>query len=649
MMTEAAATAPGTESRAQLVLPPFLARRRLGLVVELSRLNSSAELIRMVDDVFRAGFLFRGLDYTRLMRLAYHLDEASDGLLEIPLATDIEPFPPERKDWYRGVRIEDDVAWYVFEPLEAERTMEVPIIAVDGAGNESVVGAETRVVSERVRLDFDEFVADLWLKGIRYGIDEAAVRALIAGEHFGRAAVARATPAEESVDGGVEEQTEALHRDNAPKTLANGRVDLGQFANRFPQIAKGTLLLMKTPPRRGRHGHALDGQLLDARSPEDFDLADLAGEGTQIETHGGRQFISATMDGFLTLDAASNRISVSEKIVNLEGVNARTTGSLDLQGKDYEEYGDVQEGRSVQGYNLSFHADVFGKVVSGGGRVHLEKNLVGGTALNRDGEIAIDGLASNAHVQLGRGVIRAKKAENCLLVADRVEVQQAFRCTILAEEVEVGLSEGCSIGGKRIRLGISTVGLAEENLVSMLMPDLSGLEKAQADEQRYIEECLEMIDQLRKGLRAMTSEPDLQRYLVMAGKIRRKEVDLTPETHIEWQAQTARMAPAMKRVNQGREDIAALEAEISTVQLRIAQLEAEKGKAGADIACRIGVVNGDTRVRTLVVKLGSTPLARLPIKDLRDRLRLPCEGETRLFAGDRGAFEWKKDAASSPP
>ena len=74
------------------------------------------------------------------------------------------PFPAERRDIYRGVKILDDGkgAEYVFEQISVEREIDDPD-APDGSGK--------RMVAERLYADFDEFVAALWEKGLRFGID----------------------------------------------------------------------------------------------------------------------------------------------------------------------------------------------------------------------------------------------------------------------------------------------------------------------------------------------------------------------------------------------------------------------------------------------------------------------------------------------
>jgi hypothetical protein len=377
--------------------------------------------------------------------------------------------------------------------------------------------------------------------------------------------------------------------------------------------------------------------------PKDFDLVNLAGEGTLIESDGGCDYIVAAMDGFLNLDTKTNRISITEKIINREGVSARTTGNLVLTGDEYEEFGEVQEGRVVEGKGLTFHADVFGKVLSSGGDIVLLQNLVGGTALNSKGTITVAGLASNAHVQTAQGTIHLKRADNCVLVGDRVEVEWACNCTVLAEEVDIQVSEGCAIAGKRIHVGTGTARSGQESLISMLLPDFSGIDQVQDKERTYLAECEELKAGLQQGIEQLMAEPELRKYFAIAGKIHRKELTLTPEQQGSWQQMSARLSPPLKRIAQGRQDIKSLESEMEAVRERIAAFDAEKGKVAAEVACRIDSIQGDVSVRTLILPLDGPSPARLPPRELKQRLRAPDEASQRLFTGTMGEFSWKPE------
>lgn len=627
---------------AGLVLPDFIEQRADGVFVDTGKLPSSEVFLQAVDRVFSSGFLFGSLDYPAFQQLLFDFD-VTRSVDHQRIASEIREFPPARRALYKGVRIAGGEAVYMFEPVQLESTVDEPVYETDANGEKKVIGSERKVVAEKASLDLDEFVAEMWVKGVRFGMDIPAVQAAIREGKFERVVVARAKEAKEGQDAGVKEETDALHRDNRPRRLLDGRVDLGQFKNRFPQIKKGTLLFRKTPRELGEPGRTISGQYVAPPVPKDFDLTSLAGEGTRIETQDGCEYIVAAKDGFLNLDTQTNCISITEKIVNREGVSARTTGNLVLTGDEYEEFGEVQEGRVVEGKGLTFHANVFGKVLSSGGNIVLEQNLMGGTALNRNGSIAIAGIASNALVQTARGVIHVKRAENSVLIGDRVEVESAHNCVILADEVEIDRAEGGAIAGRRIHVEAGAGWSGQELLVSMLMPDFSGINQAQKKELAYLAECEELMAGLKRGIDSLMEQPELQKYFALAGKIHRKEITLTPEQQGPWQQMSARLSPALKRISQGRQDMKSLEGEIQAVREKVAALEAEKSKSVAEVACRIDSVQGEVTVRTLVQPMDGPPLSRLQPRDLKQRLRAPDEASRRLFSGNTGQFSWKPE------
>lgn len=602
------------------VLPEFIERRPDGVFVDTGKLPSAEVFQHAVDRAFSSGYCFGGLDYPLFLHLLYDLN-AVRSVAPLRLANEFREFPQARQALYKAVKIINGEAFYMFEPVPPESTVSVGSAC----------------------LDPDEFVADMWRKGVRFGIDLAAVATAIRGGRCERVVVARAKEPAAGQDAFVKEESDALHQDNTPRRLEDGRVDLGQFKNRFPQIKKGTLLLKKMPYKLGQPGRTVAGQLVLPPTPRDVDLASLAGEGTAIENLDGYEHIVAVMDGFLNLDNQTKRVAITEKIVNRDGVSARTTGNLVLTGDLYEEYGEVQEGRAVEGKGLIFHANVFGKVLSSGGDIVLHKNLVGGSAMNHGGSIAVAGLASNALMEAPHGVIRLKQAENSILMAQRVEVKSARNCIVLADEVDIEVAEGCAIAGKRVHVGTGMARNGEDMLVSMVMPDLSGIDQAQAKERGYLNECDELLAGLKRGVDSLMSQPEVRTYFTIAGQIHRKEITLTPEQQGKWQQMCSRLIPSLKRIAQGREDMKSLEREIQAVQERIAAFEAEKGQAVAGMECQIGSIQGEVAVRTLVQPSNEPPLAGLSPRELKQRLRAPDPGSRRLFAGNTGLFSWRPE------
>lgn len=168
---------------------------------------------------------------------------------EIRFASNVFEFPKERKSLYRSVKVSPDcsAASYLFEPtfITREESQTNP----DG----SVV---TKEVSLRARLDFDEFVAHLWNKGVRYGILEDLVKASIAIDSDKSAwqTVANQKNPIPGRDAEIREVAERMRQDRTPLALENGMVDFKQFQNRFPQVREGERILEKIPMVLGKEG-----------------------------------------------------------------------------------------------------------------------------------------------------------------------------------------------------------------------------------------------------------------------------------------------------------------------------------------------------------------------------------------------------------
>jgi len=192
------------------------------------------------------GLYFRGLDYACFASLLYD-DPASRNLAgqtvveEVFLAADIATFRLERQSLYKEFRIERGEAVYLFEPVYLES---VPADG-DGGGDPGTVAGRSQTPETRAVLDVDEFIASAWAKGVRFGIDVAAVKEGIALDKPERRIIARSKPRiiarskpyVAGKDAEIVEQAPGLHRNNAPRRLLGGRVDLRQFETRYPQVA----------------------------------------------------------------------------------------------------------------------------------------------------------------------------------------------------------------------------------------------------------------------------------------------------------------------------------------------------------------------------------------------------------------------------
>ncbi|HNL15351.1 MAG TPA: FapA family protein, partial [Accumulibacter sp.] len=298
----------------QGALPGFVVQRADGLYVLRSRLDSPAAFVQFVNRVIDAGLYFHNLDYARFVELLY--DEKAREPAEVFLASGVRPFDPVRRTLYHSLRADKDEATFLFEPIHA--------LDDEGAHKNRPSGGHQHD-GERIILDIDEFIAYAWAEGVRYGIDLAAVNE---GFELGKPekrVVARSLPAQAGKDAEIRELAPGLHRNNAPRRMVSGRVDLRQFETRYPQVAASLRLVQKVPRKPGIDGRLISGEVVPASPAKDFELASLAGPGTQVKREKDVEFLVSSVCGFLSVDTQTNQFSVGDKIVSHEGVSTRTT------------------------------------------------------------------------------------------------------------------------------------------------------------------------------------------------------------------------------------------------------------------------------------------------------------------------------------
>ncbi len=642
---DAADRSDGAAAFPGVPLPRFIVRETGAVWVELAHLEDSASFRRLAGSLFEADCCLRGLDYPVFQRLAFEL-EAADVATEIARCEETGTAPrwrlcdalahidPIRVDLYRSFRVADDLAEYLFEPL----TVDLPV--AEGASGPD--GASARPLGIRVHLDFDEFVARAWLKGVRFGLDESVVRKAIADEHNGRLVIARQRLPEPGEDARVEEVGAGLRRDDAPNLLSDGRVNLLQFRNRFPQVRSGAQLMRKIPAQPGRPGRSVAGESLPPAVPRDFDLTALVGAETRIERDENGEYLVAAMDGFLDIDAGSGKISVTEKIISRQGVNIRTTGDISLVGQEYEEYGEIQEKRVVEGWNITTHADVYGNLVSSGGVITIKKRLSGGTITNNGGRIVIEGSALNATVLGGDGEVEVRHAEGCLIAARRVIVTEgAVCCDIVADEMEVREATGCTLAGRAVTVSAVRPRGSSETLVLVRVPPLErfGHER---DEVHARLAAIDKVEQLARAEAAQLKalEP-VARYLLLAAKVREQEIVLSPEQQTLFGKLRELAAPSLRRLAQLTQDAQARAAECAALGERLAAIESERAAACEGVTCRIEDIAGEIIVRAATDDESGHPLVRRPAADLRRFLHAPGAGKSLLHAADSGRFDWR--------
>jgi hypothetical protein len=643
----------------KVLFPRYILKEADGVYVNLAIFPVAGGFDKFIERLFGDGFRFVRTDYQLLTSLLYYHDSVLDTVgrdAKVKLADDIVGFPAKRKALYRGVRLEEDFlhAEYIFEPVEIVLETEKPVYGEAGAdGIRPVVGTERISEVCPTSLDLDEFIAEMWLKGIRFGIDVEQVAGAIATRRMARMFFANQQDAIPGGDAEIVEASDVLRPDNAPKQLANGKADLSKFQNLFPHIEKGALLLRKKMGVPGKAGCKVNGERIVSEPPKDLDLQALAGEGTCIELIDGEECIVAAKSGFLALDVNTNIIEVTDKIENKAGISAKTTGDLSLSGKDYIEHGVVQEGRTVEGTNMTFLADVHGTVVSKNGLVLLEKDLSSGCVESYNGEVTSNGRVLNSIIEVhdrrgekAVGTITLNYAEACFISGHTVIIKHAVNCEIVAENVEIGIVEGCSVVAKAVKINSSNVCRRREANIALILPDFSEFVTQVAQAKKSIEKCEKIIQEKDKEVAKLRSDPDIARYLTMAAGIKRSPVKLTEAQQVAWGKMTsnfkfAKAESALARLTADKLDQQKL---AQTSRQEIAILIEKREQAGLSIYCKISEVVGNTLVRIMPDVHEITELQKLKSSELKLKLRENGQDRDRVFFNEEGSLDWEYKA-----
>ncbi|HMW17314.1 MAG TPA: FapA family protein [Accumulibacter sp.] len=609
----------------QIVLPRFVVQHPPGLFVKPALLVKPDEFPEFVDRVFAGGLYFRDLVYPTLLSLLYDdtFRQRATADEEVFLAADIVVFRPERQALYKALRFEAQQAEYLFQPVFIDEPDE------QGRGGE-----------KQTFLEVDEFIASAWVNGIRFGIDLAALQKGIAAEKAVRLVVAQPQPFVPGQDAELKELAPGLHRNNAPRRLSGGKLDLRSFETCYPQVTAELRLAKKVPMTPGIDGRDILGQPLPAPAPKDFALSSIAGSGTRVSIEPDGEYLLACAAGFLVTDTKTHQFSVSEKIVSHEGVSARTTGDLSLNVENYEQHGEIQEKRIVHCRSITAYGAVCGEIVSTGGLVLLKSNLVGGSASNAAGDIVVEGIASGATLTALAGTVKLRQADNCLIRAQQVSIEKAINCDIVAEQVTIDLAEGCAIAGQSITVRLARSRRELDNVVLVCLPDLSAYRTRIGALQNKQAELTQALTALRTKLATLRNEKEVANYLRLAGQLRRNERVLTAEQEPGWQRLAAKMAPVLRGMAALNERIKLHENETLELTSQIAEVSRQSEAACLGIHCTVEQSQGDTRIDSYLPSAAQEALQTLSAKELKVRLRRSDAATQRLFAGSGQNFTW---------
>jgi len=335
-----------------------------------------------------------------------------------------------------------------------------------------------------VRLTTEDILTALSKAGVILGIDEEAVKAIIAEKKWGeKTAVAYGIEAINGEDGHVEYlfNTEQKPR---PKELEDGRVDYREIGL-VSFIKKDTPLAKRIPAQKGKPGMTVRGDTLPGRDGQEVFIK--AGLNTYFP-EGDDTELRAAISGSVSL--RGGLVHVESSLLLKDGVNFGT-GNVDFQG-DVVVHGDI----------------ISGFTVKSGGKIEVT-GVVEDAYLEAEGDVLIKGGFNGS----GRGVIRAKGdvylkfVENQSIEAEgSVNIGESSINAWITAGDRIELSTGCgTVIGGHLRamneIAVKVLGNAQCTTTTVeIVGDTTEFDNKHNSLTEQLDACKEQIEKVKRAL-----------------------------------------------------------------------------------------------------------------------------------------------------
>ena len=313
---------------------------------------------------------------------------------------------------------------------------------------------------------------------------------------------------------------------------------------------------------------------------------------------------------------------------------------------DLIEHQEVPEGRVIRGHNMTFHAPVFGEIVSTGGFVHFENSLGWGTALNPAGHIRAATRTFNATLQAEAGIVEIGSAESCLIIGREVTVREAVKCQIFAHTIRLGTATGCMIAGRDIDIRRARPHKHEPNMITLVVPDLPNLNCVLQPLHDEIAETKARVGELTERIDAYKADAALTKYLSIRVKVRAGMLKLTDDQakgYLQMEERLGDTASALEAVVAERRPLSRA---LAALAMQAQSLVDEQVALLSDCRCKIARVDGETIVRQLLEPHDDPDLSRIPLPMIPKILFRNDASVKLLFALQDGTLDWKPDQHS---
>lgn len=317
--------------------------------------------------------------------------------------------------------------------------------------------------------------------GIRYGIDDSAVKRIIDDKLYDQQIiVAHGTPAVDGVDGYYEYMFQH-NKSNKPLLKPDGSVDYWSV-NNIQSVSAGEVIAVYHPPVQGTDGTTVRGVTVLAKRGKD--QAMLKGKGFQRSEDG--LTYTAEIDG--KIEAQGDRIMVLA-IHEIGGDADISTGNIDFRG-DVVIHGNVENGIVINATGtITIDGTVEACTLKAGKDIILRRGMLGGNkaSVRTKGNIYAK-FFENTSIEAG-GNIQADVLMNCEVECKGKITLSGKRASIIGGQVHAieGI-EVANLGNDAETKTYIYIGIDSDEQARMLMLD------------KQITELKEEIAKVEKGI-----------------------------------------------------------------------------------------------------------------------------------------------------
>ncbi len=429
-----------------------------GVFLDVSSLTRQ-RFMWYVDSIFKNNYYFEWLDYTLFSQLVFNPSDVKSksdpSSYQVKLCDKISLFPPERVSKYHKPMIfwrDKDQAEYTFSPLFDEITDE---------------NGKTKEVN--IFLNVDEFIARMWLHGIRYGLQISLIQEAISWAKEKKVVIAEALQPIPWVDAYLETII-PLWQDLQIQTT-NGKLDWKNYARVFPQVPAGKKMYQKIPLKEGKIGMNIAWDQLLPTDPIDFDMYKWCGEGTSVIQENDIQYLVSSQPGYVQpiiwhYDSKSHGEKEGKKVkVDINQMKSPVAVTRDIQlwtigpktgnihaSGDVSIHWEVIHDYWVKAENVKCIGDVNGSIYvennvditwnifwsSGKQYIKFWEISQNGQVVSQKWNITIEWkVLSNAILQSQQGNIHAVSVESSIVIGKNIQLQSLRSSIVIGENIEI--------------------------------------------------------------------------------------------------------------------------------------------------------------------------------------------------------------------